>query len=177
MPMVKPAVDEKFGQSAKLVDPDYAVAKGAALTAAQSDKGYVKGGLIMGMDKGSRAYGMLVLDDQKREMITTLIERNDDLVVEKIFDQRDFLTFYEGQTRVDFKFYEYESDELQLDVNPEWELKGREDSIIWGTPVPKGTPVKIIVSRDKNGVVKVFAECMGAKGEFVIVSPGCNISR
>ena len=47
MPMVKPLVDEKFGKSAKLVDPDYAVAKGAALTAAQNDKGYVKGGLIM----------------------------------------------------------------------------------------------------------------------------------
>ncbi len=176
MPMVKPLVDEKFGKSAKLVDPDYAVAKGAALTAAQNDKGYVKGGLIMGMDKGSRAYGMLVVDNQDREFISTLIERNDDLVVEKVFDNNKFQTQYDGQTKVIFNFYEYESDELVLDVNPEWELKGREDSIRWGTPAPKGTPVKIIASRDKNGVVKVFAECMGAKGEFVIVSPGCNIN-
>jgi len=175
MPMVKPAVDEKFGKSAKLVDPDYAVAKGAALTAAQNDKGYVRGGLTMGKDKGSRAYGMFTMYGNEG-VISTLIGRNDDLEVKNVYDVR-YSTNSDGQTCLDFKFYEYESDERILDVNPEWELKGREDRIEWGKPVPKGAPIKIIASRDKNGIVKVFAECEGAKGEFVIVSPGCSISR
>lgn len=64
--------------------------------------------------------------------------------------------------------------EAVIDVDPEQELKGRNDYIDWGRPVPAGTPINIIVDRDKNGTVKVFAECHGAKGEFVIVSPGCD---
>lgn len=168
MPMVKIAVDEKFGQSSKLVDLNLAVAKGAALTASQNQKGYVEGGVSIGMDKGSRAYGMEIYDSKFWEkIIYTLINRNDDLIVSR---EGKFQTLEDGQTAIDFKFYEYESDEKRLNINDEWELKGREDRIEWGYPVPKETPVKVIASRDKNGIVKVFAECEGAKGEFVIVT-------
>ncbi len=168
MPMVKIAVDEKFGQSSKLVDPNLAVAKGAALTASQNQKGYVEGGVSIGMDKGSRAYGMRSYNPNlKKYVICTLINRNDDLIVNH---EEKFVTKDDGQTGLGFKFYEYECDEKELNINDEWELKGREDGIEWGYPVPKGTPIKIIASRDKNGIVKVFAECEGAKGEFVIVT-------
>lgn len=83
MPMVKKVVTEKFGKDPKLVDPDTAVAKGAALVAAQNSKGYVKGALIMRHDKGSRAYGMLAFDRNDVERVFNLIMRNDDLVVHK----------------------------------------------------------------------------------------------
>lgn len=172
MPMVKRLVAEKFGKDPKLVDPDMAVAKGAALMAAQNDKGYVKGALVLGSDKGSRAYGMSSFDKNNVLRVFNLIMRNDDLVVHKEFD--NFETHAEGQTRVDFDFYENESMEDVIDIDPSLELKGRNDYIDWGKPVPKGTPLKIIVDRDKSGTVKVFAECCGAKGEFVIVSPGCD---
>lgn len=168
MPMVKEAVDKKFGKPAKLVDPNLAVAKGAALYAAQTDKGYDKnGGITFRNDKGSRGYGMYVWSDNfNKFVIQTLINRNDDKVIR---NEQYFSTLDDGQTKINFRFYEYESDENILDVNEDWELKGKENYIDWGHPVPKGTPVKIISSRDSNGIVKVFAECQGATGEFVIV--------
>ncbi|MEG0835016.1 MAG: Hsp70 family protein [Acinetobacter sp.] len=173
MPMVKAAVSKRFGQGPKLVDPDLAVAKGAALMAAQNGKGYVRGGITMGKDKGSRAYGMgTTMDGGETFCICNLIMRNDDLEVHKEFN--NFSTLNDGQSRVDFKFYENESTEEYIDVDPELELKGRNDYIDWGHPVPAHTGINIIVDRDKSGRITVFAECKGAKGEFVIVAPGCH---
>lgn len=171
MPMVKAAVKAKLKKEPKLIDPDLAVAKGAALTAAQNAKGDVRSAILMGKDKGSRAYGMATYHDDVY-CVCNLIMRNDDLVVRKEFNS--FSTRDEGQSRVAFHFYENESTEDYLDINPDQELKGRNDFIDWGYPVPKGTPIKIIVERDTSGTVKVFAECKGAKGEFVIVSQGCE---
>lgn len=168
MPMVKAAVDEKFGKPSKLVDPNLAVAKGAALVASQSEKGYVSGGVTMGMDKGSRAYGLRTYDLKRQEdVITTLIKRNEDLITRQEIVCR---TVADGQCKVDFYFYEYESNDDELNINDDWELKGKENSINWGHPVPKGTPVRIVTTRDKDGIVKVFAECEGATGEFIIVT-------
>lgn len=174
MPMVKKIVTEVLGVTPKLVDPDMAVAKGAALTASQADKGYVEGGIMMGADKGSRAYGMqtnVKKNGQWVECVANLILRNDDQEIHKEFEE--FSTLNNGQTCVEFHFYESECEDEYMDVDPALEIKGRDDKISWGKPVPAGTPMKIIIDRDKSGRVKVFAECMGARGEFEIVSPGC----
>ncbi len=175
MPMVKSAVREKFSKDPKLADPDLAVAKGAALTAAQNDKGYIKTGIILRSDKGSRAYGMQTYRDGKDLCVCNLILRNDDLETHKEFDT--FSTMHEGQTRVDFHFYESECPDEYMDVDPSLELPGRNDYIDWGHPVPAGTPLKIIVDRDKSGKITVFAECKGATGEFVISAPGCDLNK
>ena len=174
MPMVSKVVKDILGCQPKIVDPDMAVAKGAALTAAQADKGYVEGAMMMGRDKGSRAYGMKVqMDDYGRQFsVYNLILRNDDQEVHREFDS--FRTASEGQTMLEFHFYESECEDEYMDVDPDLEIKGRKDSITWGRPVPKGTPIKIVIDRDKSGRVKVFAECQGARGEFEIVSPGCG---
>lgn len=177
MPMVSKVVRDLLGCTPKLVDPDMAVAKGAALTAAQADKGYVEGAMMMGKDKGSRAYGMQVqMDDYGKQFsVANLIMRNDDQEIHREFDT--FRTANNGQTKLEFHFYESECEDEYMDVDPDLEIKGRHDSIEWGKPVPKGTPIRIIIDRDKSGRVKVFAECQGARGEFEIVSPGCgNIS-
>ena len=173
MPMVGTAVADKFGQKPKLIQPHLAVAKGAALTAAQNDKGYVEGALTLGSDKGSRAYGMKTYTEgSDTPVIFNLILRNDNLEIHKEFET--FSTRDNGQTSVEFSFYENECMDEYMDVDESLKIQGRNDSISWGHPVPKGTPIKIIVDRDKSGQVKVFAECQGAKGEFVIVSPGCE---
>lgn len=176
MPMVKSAVENKFGKTPKLCDPNLAVAKGAALMAFQKAKGGVSRGIILRHDKGSRAYGMQTYRNSTDLCVCNLIMRNDDLQIHKEFDS--FSTMEDGQTRVDFHFYESECLDEYMDVDPELELKGRNDFIDWGRPVPANTPLKIIVDRDQSGKVTVFAECMGARGEFVIVAPGCdNITR
>lgn len=172
MPMVRKLVDGLFSVQAKMVDPDMAVAKGAALTAAQAVKGDTGCGIVLGKDKGSRAYGMRTFRaEDDAELVYNLIRRNDDLEIRR---ELDFATRAEGQTGVEFHFYENESNDEWKDIVPEEEMKGRDDQINWGRPVAKGTPIKIVVDRDKSGCVRVFAECCGARGEFEIVSPGCN---
>lgn len=170
MPMVKRAVAEKMGLTPKMADPNLSVAKGAALMAFQEEHGYVEGGLTIGKDKGSRAYGMKSYDGNDNEKIFILIKRNDDLVCRAEFD--DFETYSDNQTGVEFDFYETESSEEIMDVDESLRLEGKGGRIVWGRPVPKGTPLKIVAERDKSGHVNVYAECMGAKGVFELVTPG-----
>ena len=174
MPMVKRLVADKFRKDPKLIDPDLAVAKGAALTASQIEKGFVEGALTMGHDKGTRAYGMATYVDDN-ECVCNLIMRNDNLEIRKEFD--NFSTRSNGQTCLNFRFYESECADEYMDINPDLQIKGRNDEISWGSPVPAGTPIKIVVERDRSGIIKVYAECQGARGEFEIVSPGCGSHR
>lgn len=169
MPMVENMVGKLYPNSeVKLVDPDRAVAKGAAMTAAQNDKGYVEGGLILGKDKGSRSYGIQALNDEGNPYVHNLILLNDDMVVSKKFDQ--FSTAKDNQTQINMNFYESECEYEEMDVDPSCEIPELHDNqvISWGRPVPKHTPVSISVERDKSGLVRVFVECSGAKGEFVL---------
>ena len=174
MPMVKSAVSEKMGKTPKMADPNLAVAKGAALTALQNNKGFIDGGITLGKDKGSRAYGMRTIMENmgNRAMIYNIIMRNDDLEIHR--EEEGFSTAEPNQTSLVFHFYESETTEQVIDIDPELELEGKGGEISWGRPVPKGTPIKIIVDRDKSGRVRVFAECMGAKGEFELVTPGVS---
>jgi molecular chaperone DnaK (HSP70) len=173
MPMVKAAVTEKMGKNPKMADPNLAVAKGAALTALQSEQGYIGTGITLGKDKGSRAYGMdCFIPEYNRVMILNIIMRNDDLEIHRV--EEGITTRENNQTGVAFRFYENESTEKYLDVDDSLELEGKGGKIEWGRPVPAGTPIDIVVDRDKSGRVRVFAECMGAKGEFELVTPGAE---
>lgn len=171
MPMVKQAVDKKFGKQSKLTQPNLAVALGAALTAINNHGDGQTKGPVIGSDKGSRAYGTDCKDVNGNYIIQTLINRNDDLEIER---EVYFRTLTDGQTSVGFRFFEYESDEELLEMNEDWELKGKQSYIKWDNPAPKGTPIRTVTKRDRNGIVKVFAECNGSKGEFIIVNPGVN---
>ena len=171
MPMVKTAVSDKFGKQPKMADPNLAVAKGAALTAIQSEKGYIETGITLTKDKGTRAYGFnCFVPERDRVMILNVIMRNDDLEIRRV--EEGITTLSDGQTCVEFHFYENDSTEKYLDVDPALELQGKGGKIEWGKPVPAGTPIDIIVERDKSGCVRVFAQCMGAKGEFELVTSG-----
>ncbi len=175
MPMVMEQVKKKFPAiDPKKVEPDLAIAKGAAIMAIQSEKGYnPSGGLFFGMDKGSKAYGMEANSSEHgRMMVFTLIGRNDDLVITKEF--KNFSTLSDGQTSVNFKFYQYISEDEIVEVDENLQLKGRRDEINWGRGVNAGTKVAIKVVRDKSGKITVFAECQGATGEFVINVAGVN---
>ena len=119
------------------------------------------------MDKGSRAYGIQALNDGNL-CVYNLILLNDDMVVTKKFDQ--FNTAYDNQTQINMHFYESECEDEVMDIDPSCEIPELHDNqvISWGRPVPKHTPVSISVERDKSGLVRVFVECSGAKGEFVL---------
>ena len=170
MAMVMDLAQSLFPDSeVKLVDPDRAVAKGAALTAAQDDKGYVAGGLTLGKDKGSRAYGIRVIDfDTNKLYVANLIKLNDDLEYTNTFNE--FCTADNNQTLLEMHFYESECEYDRMDVDPSLEIPalGGDQNVNWGKPVPKGTPISIKVSRDKSGQVKMFIACSGAEREFIM---------
>lgn len=175
MPMVKAMVDEMFPDSdVKIVDPDRAVAKGAALTAMQKakenagDTSGVAGALYFRSDKGSRAYGISALNSEGKLVVFNLIMLNDDLNIERHFDS--FETSANGQTLVEMHFYESESEYDVMDVDPALEIPavGGDQEVNWGTPKPKGTPIDISVKRNDSGEVRVFVSCGGASKEFIM---------
>ena len=170
MPMVDEMVREMIPNAdVKLVDPDRAVAKGAALTALQNEKGSI-GGLMLGKDKGSRAYGIQVVGDDGRSYVYNLIQLNDDQVIE---DRHvDFSTYSDNQTAVNLQFYESTCEEAEMEVDPDLEIraKGGNNQVDWGKPVPKGTRVEVSVNRDKSGLVVIKVRCSGAEGVFEMES-------
>lgn len=169
MPMVRQMIKKNLAIDAKLIDPDMAVAKGAALTAVQTTEPerVDETGVTVVNTKGSRGYGMKVTHaDLGRELCRNLIFRDDN---KKIRRSATFATLADGQTCVDLVFYENESNEEWKEICENEKIQGREDRIEWGKPVPKGTPLEVTFERDESGCVRIFAECSGAKGEFEIV--------
>lgn len=167
MPMVKSFVEKKFGVTPRVFEPDLAVAKGAALYAAQEEKGYTEVGIQLGNDKGSASYGVAAYVGGK-EMVCNLILMNDDLCVNKSFDE--FCTRADGQTSVHIAFYESRVNEDVCELYMAQLLQ--EGDIEWGRPVPKGTPLKYVVERGKDGIIKVHAEIQGRSADFEINTKG-----
>lgn len=169
MPMVKTAIEKKFGISPRVFEPDLAVAKGAALFAAQEVKGYTENAIQMGVDKGSTSIGMASYINDV-QMISNLIKISDNQEVSHTFDS--FYTRNEGQSSVELAIYEGRSNDDCCDL-----IKGRllEKHILeWGTPVPAGTPIKVIVNRGKDGIVKIKAGAVGHEVNFEITTKGVN---
>lgn len=168
MPMVSSLVNELFPSSeVKIVDPNRAVAKGAAMVAAQNDPNRdTDTNIRIRYDKGSRAYGIRVMGDDDRPYIANLITLNDNLEIHRSFD--NFSTHGNNQTSLELHFYESESENDREDVNPEWEIpaKGGNQSVSWGHPVRKGTPISVEIDRNKSGEVRIFVTCEGVSGEF-----------
>ncbi len=171
MPMVKTMVSDIMGLTPKLVDPHLAVAKGAAMMAFQEETGQSVGGLMIGTDKGSRAYGTDCLNSDGIKVVENLIMMNDDQEIQR---ETYFLTVSDGQTATEFHFYENQSEEKYTDIESSKELEGTSQILDWGKPVPKGTRVNCVTVRDKNGCIRIFVECAGASKEFEILTPGIS---
>lgn len=172
MPMVKNFIEKKFGISPRMFEPDLAVAKGAALFAGQEEKGYTEVGIQLGNDKGSASYGISAFVKNK-EMVCNLILMSDDLCVEKVFEE--FSTLGDGQTSVRVAFYENRVNEPTCELYMAKLMQ--EGEVSWGHPVPKGTPLKYIVNRGKDGIIKVLCEVEGVKKDFVINTKGIALNR
>ena len=167
MLMVKKFVDQKFGVNTRLYDPDWAVARGAALYAGQVEKGYTVNGIQMGNDKGSASYGIASTINGE-EKICNLILLNDDMRIERSFDQ--FSTLVDGQHGVRIALYENRANEDICEVYMGQLLQ--EGEIKWGYPVPKGTPLKLVVNRGDDGIIKVHCEIEGKQADFLINTKG-----
>ena len=143
MPMVKERLMREFPNIKIRLDrfePDLAVAKGAALYAANTS---------VIDDKSARSYGILTTTG-----ITNVLLRTDPMVFEGI---SHFITSSEGQSSVWIKVYENSSAEPTIHQSKGDLILKRELS--WGKPVPKGTEVTAFVRRGKDGIVHIEVKC------------------
>lgn len=171
MPMVKKRLQEEFTCPIRLdnLEPDRAVAKGAAMHAAslEGDKVAVK----LGSDKGSRSYGVRCWDEKEKVFyVSNLVRRTDDLLFNYVSGEEDFYTNRDDQESVLFGLYENISEKYSIDIDLCTLIEEKE--LRWGFPVPKGTPVIIHVSRATDCTVRVWAECKGARVEFKVEPEG-----
>lgn len=167
MPMVKAMIEKKFNLPPKVFEPDLAVAKGAALYAAQEEKGYTKGAIQLGTDKGSTSYGIEAYTDNVLG-VSNLILISDDLEVSRRFTT--FSTRENGQTSINLAIYQNRVNEEICDLSKADKLE--EHLLEWGTPVPAGTPMTIEIKRGKDGVIKVWAGAVGHEVKFDINTKG-----
>lgn len=172
MPMVRRKLEKEFPDVKIRMDrfePDLAVAKGAAIHAQNlTEKTTRTGRPMIGVDKGSRSYGVNAIDtsDGNTEKIFNLLYRTEPLEIDKKID--GFSTYAEGQTKLSIKFYENASPEYSLPINKGNLLQTA--TIDWGTPVPKGTPITYNIIRGKDGIVHIAAQCQGKSCNVTIDS-------
>lgn len=152
MPMVKNRLMKEFPNTHIRLDqfePDLAVAKGAAIYAADQSK--IE-------DKASRSYGILT-----RTGITNVLLRTDPMVFS---GESYFETAYNDQESALIQIYENSSAEREVPENQGILLLKKE--LTWGGPVAEGTLVTARVKRGKDGIVSIEMECQGHKVEIKI---------
>ncbi len=160
MPMVKQRLMKEFSCPIRLdnLEPDRAVAKGAAIHAAKL-AGNGKAKVKIGTDLASRSYGVRCYDsEQDKYFVVNVVKRTDDQVYEGAMN---FCTVKEDQTSVLVALYENISEADNVDIN-KCTLVG-EERLSWGFPVPKGTTLEAHVSRSSDGTVRFWEECQGKK--------------
>lgn len=168
MPMIKKRLMEEYPNCNLRLDnlePDRAVAKGAAIHAASLEGEQTK--VTLGDDLATRSYGFECYNGDDRLVVQNVVKRTDPLVYN---GSTPFSTRKEDSTSVELSLYENIStdDEVELEKCTLIEKADLE----WGFAVPSGTPVIAYVVRDSNGIVKIKVECEGKVKEFVVKGEG-----
>ena len=165
MPMIKKKLQKEFSCPIRLdnLEPDRAVAKGAAIHAANI-LGSTKSKVKIGTDLASRSYGVRCISPEGKLHVWNIIKRTDDLVYEGKYS--GFCTSDDNQTSVIIAIYENISEKDSMDVDKCTLIE--EKVLSWGFPVPKGTTVYSFVSRNSDGTVRIWLECQNKKIDFEI---------
>lgn len=169
MPMVKNRLQREFSCPIRLdnLEPDRAVAKGAALHAATLI-GKTTPKVIIGSDMASRSYGVRCYDDMEdKEYVANVVKRTDDLIYQ---DTHNFYTNSDNQKGALLAIYENISEKDSIDLSKCTLVD--EKTLNWGFPVKKGTPVIVHVSRGSDSTVRIWGECQGKRVDFVIKYKG-----
>jgi len=164
MPKVQEVVQEIFGkQPSKAVNPDEAVAVGAA----------IQGGVLAGdvtdvllLDVTPLSLGIETLGG----VMTKLINRNTTIPTKK---SQVFSTAADGQTQVQIKVFQGERDMAEHN-----KLLG-EFSLVGIPPAPRGVPqVEVTFDIDANGIVHVSARDKGTgKEQQIVIQSSGGLSK
>lgn len=164
MPMVRRRLEKEFPNIHIRLDqfePDLAVAKGAAIHAqnlATPETTRQSGRIEIGIDKGSRSYGVAAVDlNDNVKKIFNLIFRTDSMECTRT--DSGFSTLTDGQQALNVEIYENASPQKCVSLNKGRLLKRGE--VRWGYPVKAGTPITYKVHRGKDGIIHFSGICEG----------------
>jgi molecular chaperone DnaK len=164
MPKVQQTVLEVFGkQPSKAVNPDEAVAMGAAIQGAVL-AGDVKDVLLL--DVTPLSLGIETLGG----VFTRLIQRNTTIPTKK---SQVFSTAADGQSQVEIKVYQGERD-----MASDNKILGQ-FSLIGIPPAPRGVPqIEVTFDIDANGIVNVSARDRGTgKEQQIVIQSSGGLSK
>lgn len=168
MPMIKKRLMEEYPDSNIRLDnlePDRAVAKGAAIHAANLN-GSSTSEVSLGDDMASRSYGIRCQSDGEI-VVHNVVKRTDPMIFK---DKCDFFTAGEGWSSVPVAVFENISTDTIVALEKCTLVEQKE--LAWGFSVPEGTPVYAYVNRDKDGLISLSVECQGKTVHFVIKAQG-----
>ena len=174
---VQEALGEKFGkEKCKCLDPDLAVAKGAAIYAhclvagKNNSSTFTKALMITNI--ANKTYGTSCLQlvplpdgtEQKKEFVANIIFKGDKLPITKT---EKFFTSSDNQTCVKIDVYKSDSRKAKLsfeaDVN-EFEEVSNPDSdsnlLYFEKPVPQGTPIEVAFTLQPSGLLTVVGKSL-----------------
>jgi molecular chaperone DnaK len=164
MPKVQQTVQEVFGkQPSKAVNPDEAVAMGAAIQGAVL-AGDVKDVLLL--DVTPLSLGIETLGG----VFTRLIPRNTTIPTKK---SQVFSTAADGQSQVEIKVHQGERD-----MAADNKILGQ-FSLIGIPPAPRGVPqIEVVFDIDANGIVNVSARDRGSgKEQQIVIQSSGGLSK
>lgn len=168
MPQIRERVDKEFGCSAKLCDPDECVAKGAAIYAMneayrQAVQEYeegerddkpeqIRGDRTTVVNVTSKTYGTDINDN----FVQNIIFANTSLPVKRTVT---FVTTVDNQPAIPMKVFESDFTSEQTDAVVEDKFCSLIDDhrLVLTKSWPKGTPITVTFSIDKEGVLAVTA--------------------
>lgn len=167
MPMVKKRLGKEFPHIFLRLDrmePDLAVAKGAAIHAYNLANVAQPAKVTIVKDLGSRSYGIEVYDPiSKEDRISNLIRRSDPMIFSGV---SFFKTYENGATSVWICICESISN--NRDIPLEQGTRIFDKSISWGYPVPKNTKIIAEVKRGADGIVHIVVTCQNKSVSFDI---------
>jgi len=110
------------------------------------------------------SYGILLVKGDGSEIVCNQIRKSDPLIIEKKLNAG---TSTKDQSSLELDLYQNDSDEF--DVDPKDCIFLGHIKLTWGFPVPVGTPVDIIFSRDNHGSIKATVVCKDVCVTHIVV--------
>ena len=176
MPMIRKGLAARYGaeygkgksesQWLRIKDPDTAIAIGAAKYAQmlldnKSSASAAKNNLKAIEDKATHSYGIKIKRDGQI-VIKNLVKSSDSIVFKQDVDGLKLSTDGDSFT---IEVYENDSSDAYAQIDNSVKMI-RQQTFNFGERKLKGTPVKLSIDRDKDGLIKINLECENFKQSF-----------
>lgn len=110
------------------------------------------------------SYGLLMVVDESKTTVVNQIFKSGPIISESTIH---VATANKDQSFLGLDLYQNDSDEFEVDPQDCIFLGHKE--LGWGEPVPPGTPLDVILSRDECGIIKATVVCKDIRVTHIVV--------